>query len=370
VPSLLRVPFMSGNALVISGGTAKGAYAAGLIHELFSRHEELRKHVRYFSGTSTGSLIVPMLALYCATGKRDYLDRIPSRYEVDSDAVWHAEPRTWKGKLVARLVRRRVGATDPAKFVGHLVEEGAGLDTEPLHRMIDREYGDDLLRELFDNKDKVEAMVNCVSAQTGRVEMFSSADPQMTPAIYRAAIYASCLQPIIMPLSDVEHPSIGRQQYMDGGIRDVIPIRAAWNAGADRVFAIALADRETAPTADRFEGPGGVPRLLLRVLLGLLDQEVADDDINEARYIATIGRLARFVPKEKLAAELSLIGSDDLPKFQRERLFADLYVHRPEAALSNKLTWSKAQMMGWIAEGEAAADGEEGQRIDAFLMAA
>ncbi|MGZ3423189.1 MAG: patatin-like phospholipase family protein, partial [Polyangiales bacterium] len=61
---------MPGNALVISGGTAKGAYAAGLIHRLFSRHEELRSHVRYFSGTSTGALIVPILALYCATGKR------------------------------------------------------------------------------------------------------------------------------------------------------------------------------------------------------------------------------------------------------------------------------------------------------------
>ncbi|MGZ3456079.1 MAG: patatin-like phospholipase family protein [Polyangiales bacterium] len=359
---------MPGNALVISGGTAKGAYAAGLIHRLFSRHEELRSHVRYFSGTSTGALIVPILALYCATGKREYLDRIPAKYDCGSDSIWRAQPKTWKGKLVERLVRRRVGP--PSKLVGHLVEEGAGLDTEPLHELIEREYPDETLNELFAHKDKVEAIVNCVSAQTGRVEMFSSADPEMTPEIYRGAIYASCLQPIIMPLFDIDHPRIGRQQYMDGGIRDVIPIRAAWYAGANRVFAIALSEKKTSLTEERYDGPGGVPRLLLRVMLGLLNQEVADDDINEARYIATIGRLARFVPKEKLDAELSLIGSTDRPKFQRDRLFDDLYVHRPEAALSAKLSWSREQMQGWIADGEVAADGDEGQRIDAFLMAA
>jgi NTE family protein len=359
---------MAGTALVISGGTAKGAYAAGLIHGLFSQHEDLRGCVHYFSGTSTGALIVPILALYCATGKREYLDRIPDRYEVDSSDVWRAEAKTWKGKLIERLVRRRVG--DPAKLVGHLIEEGAGLDTEPLHQMIEREYSDDLLKELFDNRDKVEAIVNCVSAQTGRVDMFSSCDPQMTPAIYRSAIYASCMQPIIMPLCDIAHPRIGKQQYMDGGIRDVIPIRAAWYAGASRVFAIALADRETVYMGDRFEGPGAVPRLLLRVLLGLLDQEVADDDVNEARYIATIGRLARYVPREQLDAALSLIDTSDRPRFHREHLFDDLYVHRPEATLSNKLAWTKAQMTGWIADGVAAAGGEEGRRIEAFLRAA
>jgi predicted acylesterase/phospholipase RssA len=266
------------------------------------------------------------------------------------------------------VVRRRVG--DPAKVVAHLVEEGAGLDTEPLHQMIEREYPDEILQELFAHKDRVEAIINCVSAQSGRNDMFSSADPEMTPEIYRAAIYASCLQPIIMPLHDISHPKIGKQQYMDGGIRDVIPIRAAWYAGANRVFAIALSDRETAHTSDRFEGTGGVARLLLRVFLGLLNQEVADDDINEARYIATIGRLARFVPKEKLDEELSLIGSEERPRFQREHMLSDLLVHRPQAALSNKLRWTKAQMTGWIADGKAAADGEDGQKIEAFLRAA
>ncbi len=359
---------MSENALVISGGTAKGAYAAGLIHGLFSRDEELREHVRYFSGTSTGALIVPILALYCATGKRDYLDLIRSRYEVDSDAVWDPTPKTWKGKLVERLVRPRVGK--PAPLVGHIVEVGSGLDTEPLRETIEREYSDDLLQELFDQRDKVEAIVNCISAQSGRNDMFSSADRQMTPAMYRSAIFASCMQPILMPLEDITHPKIGREQYMDGGIRDVIPIRAAWQAGATRVFAIALSEPETAHTDERFEGPGGVVKLLLRVLLGLLNQEVADGDISEARYIATIGRLVRFVPKERLDEELSLITSDERPRFQGDHVLHDLLVHRPQGDLNNRIAWTKDQMTHWIADGEAAATSEEGRRIDAFLKAA
>jgi predicted acylesterase/phospholipase RssA len=359
---------MSENALVISGGTAKGAYAAGLVHRLFARDEELREHVRYFSGTSTGSLIVPMLALYCATGRRDFLDRIPERYEVDSVAVWDPQPKTWKGRLVERLVRPRVGK--PAPLVGHIVEEGAGLDTEPLRQMIEREYPNAVLEQLFAWRDKVEAIVNCISAQSGKNDMFSSADPQMTPEIFRDAIYASCLQPILMPLHDIEHPNIGRQQYMDGGIRDVIPIRAAWKAGATRVFAIALSEQETAYTDERYEGPSGVVKLLLRVLLALLNQEVADDDIKEARYIATIGRLARFVPKEKLEEELSLIDAEERSRFLGDHVLRDLLVHRPRAELNNRIVWTKEQMTHWVADGEAAAESEEGERIDAFLKAA
>jgi len=173
-----------------------------------------------------------------------------------------------------------------------------------------------------------------------------------------------------MPLQDIEHPKLGKQQYMDGGIRDVIPIRAAWLAGATRIFAIALSEQETASTEDRFDGSGSVVQLLMRVLLGLLNQEVADGDISEARYLATIGRLARLVPKERLDEALSLIVPEERARFTGDDTFRDLLVHRPASSLNNKITWTKQQMTRWIADGEAVAETPEGRRIDEFLKAA
>jgi hypothetical protein len=256
-----------------------------------------------------------------------------------------------------------------ANLIGNIVERGSGLDTEPLRRMIAREYTDDLLEELFRHRDRVEAIVNCVSAQSGRVETFSSADRAIVPEIFRSAIYASCLQPIFMPLCTIDHPRHGPQQYMDGGVRDVIPIRAAWNAGASRVLAIALSDRETPVQKERYEGFASVPRLLLRVLVGLLDQEVADDDIHEARYIATIGRLARFAPPEELHRALELIDPKERPRFCGEHPLHDLYVHRPDPAvkLSDDFEWTRRQMEEWILAGKKAAEGAEGLRMEAFL---
>ena len=46
-----------------AGGTARGAYAAGLLQRLFAGAPQLAQHVQILSGTSTGSLIAPMLGL-------------------------------------------------------------------------------------------------------------------------------------------------------------------------------------------------------------------------------------------------------------------------------------------------------------------
>lgn len=361
---------MSGNALVISGGTAKGAYAAGLVHGLFSSHPELGPKLRYFSGTSTGALIVPMLALWAATGDRAHLDVIPERYAAPSSDVWRSEPDGFWGHAVAWIARPFV--KEQADLVGRIVESGAGLDTRPLLAKIERDYTDELLRDLFSRRDRVECIVNCVSAQTGSVDKFSSADPKMTPEVFRRAIYASCLQPIFMPLEDVHHPERPRaEQYMDGGIRDVIPIRAAWYAGATRVLAIALSDRHTKRDPGRYEGPGGVPKLLIRVMVGMLDQEIADDDIHEARYIAAIGRLAAHAPPVALAEALELIDEKEHRLFRGERLH-DLHVHRPapDVKLTDAFEWSEADMRRWIGCGEDVATTDEGRRMADFLSGA
>jgi predicted acylesterase/phospholipase RssA len=192
----------------------------------------------------------------------------------------------------------------------------------------------------------------------------------MTASVYRDAIYASCLQPIFMPLQRVKHPSNHHaQEYMDGGIRDVIPVRAAWDRGATRVLAIALANPRTEPMKEDFGGRSNLFKLLFRGMLGLLDQEVADDDIHEARYLATIGRLARHVPVEHLEQELSLLAKEERERYLAPERFDAFYVHRPSphAGLKEDLKWTKQQMIGWVQQGRQAVRNGEGDRLARFL---
>ncbi|MEO7768554.1 MAG: patatin-like phospholipase family protein, partial [Ferruginibacter sp.] len=48
-------------ALVISGGGSKGAFAIGILKKLFKEYPNLEFDM--FVGTSTGSLIVPLVAM-------------------------------------------------------------------------------------------------------------------------------------------------------------------------------------------------------------------------------------------------------------------------------------------------------------------
>jgi len=70
-------------ALVISGGASKGAFAGGIAEFLIN---DLGRHYDIYCGTSTGSLLIPLLAagqiervkqVYCTVTQRDIFDVCP-----------------------------------------------------------------------------------------------------------------------------------------------------------------------------------------------------------------------------------------------------------------------------------------------------
>ncbi|MHB8872701.1 MAG: patatin-like phospholipase family protein, partial [Myxococcaceae bacterium] len=136
------MPTTDKTAIVISGGTARGAYAAGLVSALFSGHPELGPKVQIVSGTSTGSLIAPMLSLYLGDPVKNapLLALIEDRYRVASTAVFRDEPKSciWRGGVkLGRLLGMKEG---DAQMVAMLGEGGTVLDTAPLRGIVDSEY--------------------------------------------------------------------------------------------------------------------------------------------------------------------------------------------------------------------------------------
>jgi predicted acylesterase/phospholipase RssA len=374
------MPHSPRTALVISGGTARGAYAAGLLQRLFAGAPQLAQHVQILSGTSTGSLIAPMLGLYCLdpVGHADLLDVIVRHYEVASTEVFRDEPTSLLWSIVRRVLSLFGVSPTEARMAAMLGETGAVVDPTPLRRTIETEYHDGRLAELFAARDRLECLINCVSMQTGSLVAFSSADPRMSPAKYREAIYASCMQPVFMPLVPIADATGATQEYIDGGIRDVVPVDAAWRAGATRVLAISLYPDDLAShaTTERFAGRAQLLNLTQRVVVGLLDDEVQDDDLLQARYLSTIGKLVGFAVRhgaspEALGELLASLSDEERARFEGPLVFDRLYVHRPSATapLVDALRWDTGGMRASIEAGRAAADGDEGRGMRDFLMA-
>jgi NTE family protein len=78
---------------------------------------------------------------------------------------------------------------------------------------------------------RIPLAVNAVQLETGEMEWFGAGGRLDVPLA--DAIYASCALPVFYPPADID----GRY-YVDGGVKDPLPIRRAAARGADRVIAI------------------------------------------------------------------------------------------------------------------------------------
>ena len=366
-------------ALVVSGGTARGAYAAGLLQALFARFPELSGRIDIFSGTSTGALIVPMLALWSLDPVRHagLLDLIVRHYQVASTEVFRDEPKSLLWSSVRWLLGLFLGPAE-ARMVAMLGEVGAVLDPSPLKRTIETEFTDARLEELFGARDRVQCIVNCVSLQRGSVVTFSSADPKMTCARFRDAIYASCIQPVFMPVATVTDAEGKTEEYLDGGIRDVVPFYSAWRAGATRAVALSLYpdDPSSRATSEHFAGRAQLLALAKRVVVDLLDGEVGDDDVLQARYLSTIGKAVGLAKRlgastEEMSELLSGLDAEERAHFEGPTVFDHLLVHRPapDVPLVEAFRWDADGMRASIEAGQAVAKGETGTKIRDFVLA-
>ena len=98
------------------------------------------------------------------------------------------------------------------------------VDPIPLHQLIRRHLRDDHLKNT-----PVKVKVGAVNIGTGEIKYVSAQDPN-----YIDFVYASSSIPMLMPAVE-----INQQLYLDGGLREVAPIREAIEDGATEIVLIA-----------------------------------------------------------------------------------------------------------------------------------
>jgi predicted patatin/cPLA2 family phospholipase len=282
-------------ALVISGGGSKGAFAGGVAQYLMERE---KREYDMFLGTSTGSLLVPHLAVNDISKLYDIFTN------VQQQDIFSVSP----------FVQRRKGDREfvSIDFVNSLWQfikrKRTFGESKALRRNIRKNFTLQEYKKIKEEKSDVVVTVSNLSMN--RVEYKSIKDCSYEE--FCNWIWISCNYVPFMSLAKVNG-----YEYADGGLGCVIPIREAIQRGATEIDAVVLESE----SLKKQKVLGKNPFSLMINLFGHLMDQVERNDI-------VIGKLAAKNKDVKL----------------------NLY-YTPTTLTENSLIFSKRLMEKWWQQG-------------------
>ncbi len=303
-------------ALVLSGGGAKGAFQVGVLDELITNRGV---KVDIVVGVSTGAL----QALGVAQGD------VPGML-----AEW------LKIRRDSDVYRRR-----PLGALGGFLGGDAIYNARPLRETLERFADEEKLKATG-----IKLLVGVANLGTGQ---FRTIDEQVK-GIHNW-VYASCAMPVFFdPLETMGADGV-KQQWVDGGVRDVTPLGTALDAGAGAVIVVRASPQPR---------PGPVRTFPNLIKIGLravdiLQAEVSANDTATADLIngliaarAAQAKALQDAGIEATQAALILRPLDDqISKYH----FAPIMVIEPEVEYSETLEFDPAKIRAAIAAGRKAA---------------
>lgn len=248
--------------LVVSGGGAKGAFAVGALEVLHGAGIAFD----VISGTSTGALIAPMVAIGKVEELVEHYTNVTNKEILRSN--WR---RLWWDGL---------------------------YDTTPLVKRTRKELAKhyNLLMQV-----PTEVLLCAVNLQTGQTVYFSQQDGDDKRSWQDldglvTAIQASANQPIFMRPVEIDG-----DQYLDGGLREIAPLSVIRKRGVGRIFVIVNSseDREEGQQYKNLKDIG------LRAL-DLMTDEIILNDIADVDDVVVI-RPKSPLPSDGLTFEPSVM---------------------------------------------------------------
>jgi len=227
-------------ALVLSGGGGLGAYQVGAL-KFLSTLPNISYDMVY--GVSVGGINGAKVAMYPKTEL--------------SQSVLDLE-KMWRGLDTSDVYKRHF----PFGML-HILWNGTHLfDTSPLVQLIHRE---------FDAKKVTEAGnefgVGAVSWNTGKYRVINHTHEKIKEFIYASSVFPMGFAPI----------KLEGEWWIDGGVRNAVPLKAALDAGATEVDMILTESEEMAP----IEGdPEDVTQYGPRII-GIMANEIFNTDFKD-----------------------------------------------------------------------------------------
>lgn len=327
-------------ALVISGGGSKGAFAIGVLKELFLRYSKLDFDI--YVGSSTGSLVVSLASV----GKMDTLEYLYTHLTNDDLLI--------KGNIVDKI-------NDTSIF-----------DVTPLWKQIQKSYLDQDYENLLTSGKKT--FLTTVCLQTNELNVYTNDassihtnDYQVVQTInsnhFRRAMLASCCQPVFMqPIQigrDVPGAANPDYQFVDGGVLEYIGIKMAIDAGADNILAILLSPQKDDQTIKpQFTN-------LMQILGETVDILVSDVGKNDLKltehynaalqYIASVKNKMTMdgIPANKIE-EYFTLADNNIFQNKKPINLIKIFPSKPLGGGPGGLNFDPDEMKGMLAKGQIA----------------
>ncbi len=207
--------------LVLAGGSVKGAYQAGVVKAIFEQGFVPDAIYGVSAGAMNASFLVDNFGKqFLKNGEIDYIE------------ASHELVNFWLENITepASLARRR-GTYELGLSAIRRNFEGL-LDTSPLKEIVHNAIN------IYNLK------ASPVALKVGAVDIINGGITYADPTFehFHDYIMASSAIPILMPVVNIGNHK--KMAYLDGGLRDVAPIRKAVNDGADEIVCIACHTRE------------------------------------------------------------------------------------------------------------------------------
>lgn len=302
-------------AIVLSGGGAKGAFQVGVLDALANTHGVKPAIV---VGTSTGAIQALGVAQGDVSGLMDVWLGIKSNSDIYKD----------RGGIAGSVI----------------LGQKALYDAAPLKRLL-KKFADPAKLAA----SNVDLRLGVVSLQSGE---FRTIDKSV-PDIFNW-VYASCAMPVFFdPLQTSD-----RQQWVDGGVRDVTPLGAALELNPSGVLVIRASPVSKPSTTKNF---GGLIPIGLRATT-LLQSEVSRNDLANTSLINDM-----LAARDQIFKALEASGSTatqasrillPLDRQLSTYRFAQVRVIEPEEEFSDTLEFDPAKIRRAIGAGRAAVERE------------
>ncbi len=279
------------NALVLSGGSIKGAFQVGAIAEMLERGFVPDR----IYGTSVGSLNGGFLTE--RAGRAKIQGTVPSWPEIGRELE-----ALWRNRITHfRVIGRKRNALELGGAVLFHCFNGF-LDNSRLKKLVYQELRPEALHQ-----SPVGFSPCVVNVRTGKAAYVSHTHPQILDYII-----ASTAIPLIMPVSWVE-----QEPFVDGGIREVAPLYKAIQDGANEILCIACDPKETEPISVDVKNPTS----LMNRLMDIVVNELLNNDIEHA--LAINAQLLKF--------------RKNVPAFLKGKRYVSIKVIRPQKPLEVEL---------------------------------
>ncbi|OYY68166.1 patatin-like phospholipase family protein [Sphingomonas sp. 28-63-12] len=297
-------------AIVLSGGGAKGAFQVGVLDALVNTHN-----------------VKPSIAVGTSTGAIQALG-------VAQDDV-AGLVRVWTGITGnADIYKDRSGLIGTVLFGGKALH-----DTAPLRKLLKN----------FANPAKlaastVDLRLGVVSLQSGDFRTIDKSVPDI-----HNWVYASCAMPVFFdPLETSD-----KQQWVDGGVKEVTPLGAAMELNPTSILVIRASPATKLATNKKF---GGLIPIGLRAV-NILQAEVSRNDLSNTGLINDLIAARKAMLAQLLATGISGVAASRLllpldTEISKYR-FVPVKVIEPTEDFSDTLEFDPAKIARAIDAGRA-----------------